>query len=169
LPRKPEGRLARLAAFSNPQGDHMKKQILNALALASFVVVLTVASASAGIQSPIKVKVPFDFTVGGQTLPAGVYTVCNLTPYTLAIQSEDRKQSTTILVNEKVAGRASERSRLAFRRFGDRYFFAQVWVAGNDRGYETILSKGERELTKDSSKHLARRVAEPEMVYIAAK
>ena len=53
----------------------MKKRVFNTLLLLSLFIALTMGNAFAYNNSPITVKVPFDFVVGKKTLPAGEYTI----------------------------------------------------------------------------------------------
>src|SRR5262245_11202067 len=133
----------------------MKKQVLKALSLASLIFALTGPTVSANIGEPLNVKIPFAFTAGNKTLPAGAYRVRNLTSETLLIQSADSKQVTTILTNHKQAGPTPGQAKLAFHRYGDRYFLAQVWTPWE--GYEVTRSRAERELTRNPARHLADR------------
>ena len=145
----------------------MKKQVLKALSLASLIFALTGPNVSANIGEPIKVNIPFAFTAGNKTLPAGAYRVRNLTSETLLIQSADGKQVTNILTNHKQAGPTPGQVKLAFHRYGDRYFLAQVWTLWE--GYEVTRSRAERELTQNPARHLAQNAAEPETIYIGAE
>ena len=145
----------------------MKNQVLKSLSLASLVFGLMSPTVFANIGEPIKVNIPFAFTVGNTTLPAGAYRVRNLTSEALLIQSEDSKQVTTFQTNHKQAGLKPGLAKFSFHRYGDRYFLAQVWTPWE--GYEVRRSRAERELTRDQGKRLAQKAAEPETIYIAAE
>ena len=45
--------------------------------------------------------------------------------------------------------RLSEGTKLVFHRYGDRYFLAQIWVAGNNSGSELPKSPREVEVAQD--------------------
>ena len=53
----------------------MKKQVVSILATSNLFLMLAVTSAFAGSSTRTETHVPFDFTVGSKTLPAGTYTV----------------------------------------------------------------------------------------------
>src|SRR5262245_20693420 len=144
----------------------MKRQVLKALSMASLIVALTAFTVSANIGEPPKVNIPFAFTVGYKTLPAGANKVRNVTSEALLIHSADSKQAATIQTNHKQAGLTPGQLKLAFRRYGDRYFLAKVWTPLEE--FEVTRSRAERELTNDPAKHLAQNAAEPETIYIAA-
>ena len=145
----------------------MKTQILKVLSIASFIVVLTVASASANISEPLKVNIPFAFTVGNQTLPAGAYKVNTVAGKTLQIRSMDNKQVATIHTNNLRAEQTPGHAKLSFRRYGDRYFLIQVWAPWE--GYEMPRSRAELEFVKDSAKHPAQKAAKLELIFINAE
>src|SRR5262245_47500780 len=98
----------------------MKTKIPKALSLASLLVVLTVAPIYASIGEPLKVNIPFAFTVGNQTLPAGHYKVKTITGEALQIRSTDNHQVATVQTNNLQAGHAPGQAKLTFRRYGDR-------------------------------------------------
>jgi len=65
------------------EGDALSKMIL------VLFVVLTVSMAQAQIGGNVlKVKVPFDFSVGTQTFPAGEYSLNKLLPHTLSLRNQ---------------------------------------------------------------------------------
>src|SRR5687767_13723959 len=75
----------------------------------------------------IRARIPFTFTVGEKTLPAGVYTVSVLNP------SSDRKalqirhytgRVIAIILTISVEGEVADEANLVFRRYVDSYFFA---------------------------------------------
>src|SRR5260370_41075243 len=59
-------------------GDCMKRKVIKKLTMLSLVSMFTicaaVASANAQLSIPVRAKIPFDFNVGDQKLPAGEYT-----------------------------------------------------------------------------------------------
>jgi len=67
----------------------------------------------------------------------------------MTIESADRKVVQMVLPNACQALEASTKTKLIFHRYGDRYFLAQVWIAGNVRGREFPTSKHESEMAMD--------------------
>ena len=130
----------------------MRKQaytIIATMILAGFV---TMSSAKAQSLSTGKqvAYIPFEFNVGSKTLPAGEYTVRNITPASanqvLQLRSRDGNAS-AIVQTSGVIGRIQESSMLVFRRSGDRYYFAQAWIQGDGQGLETSRTRDEREMS----------------------
>ncbi|MBL8191831.1 MAG: hypothetical protein JNK38_27715, partial [Acidobacteria bacterium] len=66
-------------------GGTMKKQITTIVATLSLIVTLTALGIAAGLTTKVTADIPFDFNVGGKTLPAGKYTVAKGTTQGLLI------------------------------------------------------------------------------------
>lgn len=95
----------------------------------------------------MRAHVPFTFTVGDKSLPAGDYTVRILNPTsdrkTLQIRSEDGRVSAmvqTLGVNSALA----KETKLVFRRYGEQYFFAQAQMAGDTTSLAATKTRAER-------------------------
>src|SRR5262245_56498292 len=150
----------------------MKKQVLKIFSMLSLVVTLAVTAVYANPTGQLKANIPFDFSVGNKTLPAGVYTVARAymaDQVTLLIRRIDDRERVMIHTHGVIANRAQNQTKLVFRRYGDRYFLSQIWTAGNTDGRELRKSRAERELIKNGSNYLARAVDNPEVVYILAQ
>ena len=92
-------------------------------------------------------NIPFAFYVGGKTLPAGRYTITILNSTSdrqlLQLRSVDGR-STAIVVTIRVNGKVSEKTRLAFRRYGDQYFFGHAQLSGDQITLAAFKSRAER-------------------------
>jgi hypothetical protein len=123
------------------------KRIFNAFMLVGIIVAATVAAQAQGVRR-IVVNVPFDFVVGRQTLPAGTYTVKQMTrdnDKMLLVQSADWHIAQIAQTSPVEASASAESAaRLDFRRYGDKYFLARVWSAGQRVGRELPKSQLER-------------------------
>jgi hypothetical protein len=106
----------------------MKKAGLQICSLLALVIILTVVSAQA--QTQYKAHVPFDFTLGQETLQAGDYVIAltsrNSSQQALTIREEKSNKSRIVLVVPKEANEKSEISRLVFNRYDGRYFLAEM-------------------------------------------
>ena len=93
------------------------------------------------------VNIPFTFYVGDKTLPAGRYAIAILNSTSdrqfLQLRSADG-HSTAMVLTTRVNGKASVKARLAFRRYGDQYFFAHAQVAGDSTTLSALKSRAER-------------------------
>ena len=122
----------------------MKKQILKGITMITLVVGIAFVSAvvSANGQSRTKATVPFDFIVGSESMPAGQYTVrsSNAQGDVLRITSTDLTKDIVRLSNALYG--QSDKPKLVFHRYGDRYFLAEIW--DGDQGRMLVKSKQER-------------------------
>lgn len=98
-------------------------------------------------------KVPFDFVVGKQTLPAGQYSVQSLerSPDALNIRNTDENISSLTLTYHAEKLNPSNKTVLVFHRFGEQYFLAEIWVEGSSRGIEIPRSKLETQMAKNQT------------------
>lgn len=121
-----------------------------------FGLFLTLACASVSAQATVHIfsgKIPFDFNVWEQKLPAGEYTIRYLsdTPSMLLIQSTDRQVQAVISTNRMGTRQAPGKTRLVFSKYGDQHFLAQVWARGDNNGRMLVKSHVERDLAKSAS------------------
>jgi hypothetical protein len=93
-------------------------------------------------QQLMKVNVPFAFGVQDQSLPAGQYLVFTVTPErSIRIVSANGKHSAIVNTLPNYAKEPSSNSRLVFHRYGNEYFLAEVWTAGQDVARNPLSSK----------------------------
>jgi len=89
-------------------------------------------------------SIPFAFSAGKTTLPAGKYTITVLNPASdrkiLQIRSVDGRSSAVVLTRG-IIGNASENAKLVFERDADRYVFAKAQMAGDEITLATMKSK----------------------------
>ncbi|MGH9850826.1 MAG: hypothetical protein ACREBD_13395 [Blastocatellia bacterium] len=148
----------------------MKKQALKIFSRLSLAVALAAVAVYANPASGLKANIPFDFSVGDKTLPAGVYTVVpQTTSSVLRIRCEDGRTGVLVQTHGLQARREQDQTKLVFHRYGDQYFLSQVWTAGDSNVREIQKSRTERELVKNRSKYFARNAAEPEIVCIVVQ
>lgn len=125
---------------------------------------------SAGAQEPgtrIRAQIPFDFTVKGKTLPAGVYDITRVMdePITLLVRNiHEKKDEVVVETAPKLERKISNRDELIFNRYGDTYFLSDVFTAGEQTGEQLRTTHQERELKRE----MALNQAGPETVTIAA-
>jgi hypothetical protein len=113
------------------------------------------AAASAHAQSAMKVNVPFDFTVGDKTLQAGQYSVeqalPQANPNALRIRKIESNGQTLSLGIGMESPANVKPARLVFRKYGNHYFLAQVWLSAGNSGTEIRKGSLERELARGGS------------------
>lgn len=125
---------------------------------------LFISSAYAGASSrSTVVRIPFDFTVAGKTLPAGAYLVERTTQSSsegLSIRSVDTNRGVFVLTSTVQSDWRQKESRLIFNRYHDQYFLAEYWTSGEATGRALIKSARER----TAEREIARSGAKPERV-----
>jgi hypothetical protein len=143
----------------------MKRYFNIPLAIMVLAGVLVVsAQAQSSSAQRVIASIPFTFTVGKTTLPAGRYTIVVLNPTSdrkiLQIRSLNGRSSAMILTNG-VIGNASDDSKLVFERDGDRYVFAQAQMAGDETSLAAVRTKPDKNaVAKSNKKNLVVIVAE---------
>ena len=132
------------------------------------VVLLLLAILTAGAayaQSRITASIPFDFMVVNTPLLAGDYFAELRSPTHLTLTGRFLWGTENAIAQTVGTGGGPGQyvePKLVFRRYGEKYFLARVWMGGGTSvGREIPRSKTERQI--------ARNGAEPEWIYIAAK
>lgn len=126
----------------------MKKVLSLTIAIMAFAAVTAaVAQAQTATPKTMRAHIPFAFHVSNKELPAGEYRITVLNPSSdqtvLQIKSLDG-QAIAMIRTFGTAARAPEKSRLAFHRYGESYFFAQLQVVGESTTLTAARSSAER-------------------------
>jgi hypothetical protein len=119
----------------------MKKHLLRISMLAALA-----AGVSQAQSAQLTADVPFQFTLGSHTLPAGAYRVApSVNTHVVTIQSP-ADQAVPVLSISATSARRQKMSKLVFHRYGNHYFLAEIWTSGADSGWQIPQSNLEREL-----------------------
>ena len=78
--------------------------------------------------SLLRVAVPFDFQSGSHQFAAGVYFVRLESDHRFVLEGKNAREITSTVPDESLD--PATKSSVVFRRYGDRYFLREVWVAG---------------------------------------
>jgi hypothetical protein len=98
----------------------------------------------------LKADVPFNFIVTGTKLPSGQYSVQDMANgQALAIRALANGRAKIVLSSRCESLKRSDRGKLVFHRYGDRYFLAQIWMPGNTSGRELPKTRQEIEVAMD--------------------
>ena len=114
----------------------------------------------------VRANVPFDFIVGEKTLPAGKIVAREMNAANsgaLAISNVDKGQH-AIRIAHAGSSKETDRGKLVFRKYGNRYYLAQVWIPGYN-ALELNKSKSERAIERDT---LLSKNSTPELVTVMA-
>ena len=127
----------------------MKKQMFASVMTMGLLLVLIAVSAHAQelLVRQITVDVPFAFSVGQETLPAGTYVVSE-TPTTIMLRSTDGRQTVRVLAMWKTGNGQKNGAKLVFHRYGEQYFLSEVWLSAYGRGSELGKARAEREVAR---------------------
>ena len=105
-------------------------------------------------QSGVAANVPFNFTVESARMPAGEYTLTavNKTSGIIQMLNIETRESILVLAPSLVSTyKGNGEGKVIFHRYGDRYFFSEVWTPDGLRGHVTP-SKLEREIQTSGEK-----------------
>jgi uncharacterized protein (DUF58 family) len=126
----------------------MKSKVLSVCA--ALLLLVAVGALPARGQSSIKLEanIPFDFIIGGKTLPAGEYTIntARNQPAVLIFRNVQAKASAQALTDVVETKTGKGANKLVFHRYGTQYFLSSVWGADDRVGRGLSKSKLEREL-----------------------
>ena len=107
----------------------MKATLLRVTVTLAMVMAFTAVSAyGQGLIKRQSFVIPFEFSVGKKVMPAGQYRVSSEAQL-IRIQSKDGKQIANALPFSTVGTKSGNQVKLIFKRYGDQYQLAQVWLA----------------------------------------
>jgi hypothetical protein len=129
----------------------MRKGIYSIFAAVVLICLFAVLSAKAQSTNRglLQADIPFEFTVGNVTLPAGKYTVSSASDsfHILRLRSADGQARALVHMNS-INGKADESAKLVFSRYGNHYFFAQAWMPTKP-GLEAPKSGAQRAIERE--------------------
>jgi len=128
----------------------MKKQAFGIFTMLGLLLVLGVASVSA--QSKRTLNIPFSFSVGHKTLPAGEYIVAprrSDSQNVWLLTTRDGSAKVVFTTGSARDSQTAEKVKLVFHKYDTQYFLAQVWTPGNNSGRELRMPLAERRLEKN--------------------
>ena len=107
-------------------------------------------------QSGVVANVPFNFNAASAKMPAGEYTLTSINRTSGVIRMLNVATGESILVSAPATlttykGNSEETGKLIFHRYGDRYFFSEVWTPDGLRG-RVMPSKLEQEIKSGGEK-----------------
>ena len=126
----------------------MKKTAYTTIAILVLVGSMAAAAqAQTAHRAAVRVSIPFQFNAGNTTMPAGDYLVRQLNTdsgaATLQLSRKDGGANVIINMIGSI-GDGQAMTNVMFRRYGDRYYFGEVWIDGDKDGLQAPRSKAER-------------------------
>jgi len=94
--------------------------------IALFTIVTLAATTGLVAQQPaVKANIPFNFTVGDKSMPAGEYTISSPMEHLVKIQSTDLRY-VELVIGTQSHQESAAGSKLVFDKYGDFYFLHQI-------------------------------------------
>jgi len=127
------------------------KHVKKALALSGLLVLLTFSSALGQSDRQTIIHIPFNFSVGEKTFPAGKYVIertWKTSDSVWVIKRKDNVGKAMLLTRPVRANETQQDTRLVFHQYGDLYFLSEIWTAGDATGREIQTSDRERAVDK---------------------
>lgn len=142
------------------------KKLFYTLTMTAVLVTLLASAALAQTSNPQTViaNIPFAFSAGKTSLPAGKYTfkVVNPSSDRRVLEIRNVASHETVLVQTNgVNGILADDAKLVFERYDDQYFFTQAQLPGDATKLAAIRSKSER-------KHMIANAAKKSVIVISA-
>jgi hypothetical protein len=131
----------------------MKQQIFKLTAIVAIFLGVAVTGVQAQAPSKVEVNIPFEFSAGTKTLPAGVYSIKRLSGNNLIMRRVDGKSSVILNAPLNLTSLDDKGERLVFSKSGDDYYLSEIWLTA-DTGREIMVR---------------RRVAKPEIVEVSLR
>ena len=125
------------------------KHIHKTIALAGLLVLLTFSAALGQSDRQTIIYIPFNFTVGEKSFPAGKYVIRqNRTDSDIVwvIRHKDNVGKALVLTNPVRSTNAVEETRLVFKKYDDIYFLSKFWFPNSNTGRQIQISDRERAL-----------------------
>src|ERR1043165_9811435 len=98
----------------------MNNKTYRMVAILGILLAFTVAGVNAQAPSRVEVNIPFEFSAGKTTLPAGIYSIKRLSGNNVTLRSKDGHAS--VILNAPVTTNSTDPNaveRLVFERYGD--------------------------------------------------
>jgi len=131
------------------------KSIHRVMALSSLIIMLAASSVFAQTGSRVVIDIPFPFTVGEKTLPAGEYSIEQNRRGSNSIwvlRAENAGETAVFMTVPIRSNMTQENSKLVFRRYDELYFLAQIWTPGTSTGRELRVVGREKVLELASNR-----------------
>ena len=119
----------------------MNTKTYRLVAILGILLGFAVAAVNAQAPSKVEVNIPFEFSAGKTTLPAGVYSIKRLSGNNVTLRSKDGHAS--VILNAPVTDSSCDPNaveRLVFERYGDQFALSQIWLTA-DSGRQIWTNK----------------------------
>lgn len=133
----------------------MRKLI--ARSIASILLSVLTLGYIAQAQSPertIKANIPFEFSVGNRSFPAGRYSLVRVHPFLLELRDPDGRVLANVLTQSVQSQTAPAQPRLLFDNDGGEHALTQVWQENESIGQQLTPSKSATRAVQKGARHV---------------
>jgi hypothetical protein len=123
----------------------MNTKTYRIVAILGILLGFAVVGVNAQAPSKVEVNIPFEFSAGRTTLPAGVYSIKRMSGNNITLRSKDGHSS--VILNAPVTNSSSDPNaseRIVFEKYGDQYALAQIWLTADSGRQVWTNKKGAR-------------------------
>ena len=135
------------------------KKTCRLVAILGLFLGLAVVSVHAQAPSKVEINIPFEFSAGKTTLPAGVYSIKRMSGNNVTLRSEDGKSS--VILNAPVTETSTDPNaveRIVFDRYGEQFALSQIWLTADTGRQVWTGKKGQKsESLEIALRHFARK------------
>ena len=122
----------------------MKKNALSTVCMVSLLALSAAVSVYAYVSSTVIAKVPFAFSVGDESLPAGHYTLRQNSEGNLSLLGPQGSAFLGWTLPGRTV-RPDGQPKIVFHRYGDQYFLSEIFSGIDDASRKLPVSKLEKE------------------------
>ena len=108
----------------------MRNKIYRLIAIFGMFLGFTMVNAQGQAPSKVEVAIPFEFSAGKTTLPAGMYSIKRISADALRLRSDDGKSAAILIAPvTHTSSDPNAEARLVFSKYGEEYFLSQIWLS----------------------------------------
>ena len=139
----------------------MKRKVLSVAGVAALMIGACVSSFAQ--DAAVRAHVPFSFSISNSALPAGDYSLSQLSQNTWIVRNLSGNGVVAAAARPDGTNRDESIAKLVFQKYGDRYFLSKVWCAGLTTAIAEPKAERAIEIQMTSNNQ------KPETVYVLAQ
>jgi hypothetical protein len=114
-------------------------------AIALFAIAnFAMAGTSLAQSNEVRAKVPFAFTVGDKSFPAGPYKISSLPDQMIMIRNQDHPRESALSLVHRATERSQNGGKLVFQKYGGEYFLSEILCGSEQMKMTVPASKREK-------------------------
>lgn len=128
-------------------------KVVRSLLVLCFLTLPLLAASRLGDYTGVAAQVPFDFEVGSRTVPAGhcIVRSNDTVGTTILIRNPEAKVDVLSTASAEDSRHEARASVLVFHKYGERYFLAEIRLAGMQTVFKVPQSRAEADLRHKTS------------------